>query len=143
MNILDEIFAHKKTEVAQCKREKPLEEVRAQAQQSVPPPDFVAALRKAYTAHNSPALIAEVKKASPSKGLLVPDFDPLRLASTFIENGAAAISVLTDEKYFQGHLDYLRRIHTALPETPLLRKDFLCDEYQVYEGRAAAPARSC
>lgn len=81
-------------------------------------------------------LIAEVKCASPSRGLLSPDFDPLKLAATYATNGAAAISVLTDERYFKGHLDYLRQIRQA-QAIPLLRKDFICDPYQVYEARAA------
>jgi len=134
MTILDEIFAHKRLEVAARKRETPLAEMRCLAESSAPPLDFVNALR---TSRLAPALIAEVKKASPSKGLLTAHFDPLELARTYAENGAAAISVLTDEKYFQGHLDYLRQIHAALPRIPLLRKDFLCDPYQVYEARAA------
>jgi indole-3-glycerol phosphate synthase len=137
MNILDEIFAHKKVEVAGRKREQPLAEVRRLAELTDEPPNFVAALQACKLVHNSPALIAEVKKASPSKGLLAPAFDPLCLAQAYVENGAAAVSVLTDEKYFQGHLDHLRRIHAAFPHIPLLRKDFLFDEYQIYESCAA------
>ena len=137
MNILDEIFAHKKDEVAQCKLKMPLAEVRRVTELVPKAPDFTDALRAWNATHGVPALIAEVKKASPSKGLLAPDFDPLRLAQVYVENGAAAISVLTDEKYFQGHLDYLCQIHSAFPETSLLRKDFLFDEYQIYEGRGA------
>ncbi|MFZ6026099.1 MAG: indole-3-glycerol phosphate synthase TrpC [Chloroflexota bacterium] len=137
MTILDEIFAHKKRQVAAVQAARPLAAVRVEAEATSVPPDFVQALRSAHRPSRSPALIAEVKKASPSRGLLCPDFDPLRLARTYAENGAAAISVLTDEKYFQGHLDYLRQIHTALPHTPLLRKDFVLDAYQVYEARAA------
>jgi indole-3-glycerol phosphate synthase len=133
MNILDEIFAHKKTEVAARKQAQPLAEVRRASEAAPLPPDFISALRRVA----SPALIAEVKKASPSKGLLCPDFDPLQLARTYAENGATAISVLTEEKYFQGHLDYLKVIHSAMPQIPLLRKDFICDAYQVYEARAA------
>src|SRR5690606_3225859 len=81
------------------------------------------------------ALIAEVKKASPSKGVLIEDFDPVRIATTYAENGAAAISVLTDEQFFQGSLDYLKAIHEAVP-VPLLRKEFVIDPYQVVEARA-------
>jgi indole-3-glycerol phosphate synthase len=84
-----------------------------------------------------PSLIAEVKKRSPSRGLLNLDFDPLRLARVFEENGAAAVSVLTDEKYFGGSLDHLSMLASRNPRRPLLRKDFLCDPYQVYESRAA------
>jgi indole-3-glycerol phosphate synthase len=137
MTILDEIFTYKKIEVARRKQEKSLVEVRAEVQRAVPPLDFAAALRTWQVIHGTPALIAEVKKASPSKGLLAPDFDPVRLARIYQENGAAAISVLTDAKYFQGSLDYLRQIAALAPRLPLLRKDFLCDPYQVYEARAA------
>ncbi|MCA9935960.1 MAG: indole-3-glycerol phosphate synthase TrpC [Ardenticatenaceae bacterium] len=134
MSILDEIFAHKRSEVAARQRLVPLVEMRRLAETAVPPQNFIAALRHSPA---KPALIAEVKKASPSKGLLAPNFDPLALAQTYGDNGAAAISVLTDENYFQGSLTYLRQI-AALPQRPpLLRKDFLYDPYQVYEARAA------
>jgi indole-3-glycerol phosphate synthase len=136
MTILDTIFSHKKLEVAAAQQARPLSVVRAEAEAMPAATDFVRQLR--ITNHESrPALIAEIKKASPSKGLLCPDFDPLRLARLYAENGAAALSVLTDEKFFQGHLDYLRQIHAALPQMPLLRKDFILDPYQVYEARAA------
>ena len=134
MNILDEIFAYKRREVAERKQVISEDAVRLAAEQAAPALDFVHALRSAPC---TPALIAEVKCASPSKGLLAADFDPLRLAKTYAENGASAISVLTDEKYFQGSLQYLRQIRSELPRMPLLRKDFLCDPYQVYEARAA------
>jgi indole-3-glycerol phosphate synthase len=165
MNILDEIFAYKQVEVAEAKRARPLNQVRREAETAAPVLDFIAALRAARrfpvgpelhsagslpatrgsedraqaagSTRYSPALIAEVKRASPSRGLLVRDFDPLRLARIFIENGAAAISVLTDERYFQGRLDYLRQIALLSDRVPLLRKDFTCDDYQVYEARAA------
>ena len=97
-----------------------------------------AALRQA---RSRPALIAEIKRGSPSRGLLVADFDPLRLAGLYAENGAAAISVLTDERYFGGSLDHLRAVAVAqggrAEGPPLLRKDFICDPYQVYQARAA------
>lgn len=136
MNILDEIFAHKREEVAARKRDFPLEILRQQAEAAAPALDFAAALR-AKNQGDHPALIAEVKHASPSRGLLIHDFDPLRLAKCYAENGAAAISVLTDERYFQGCLDFLRQIAALPGRPPLLRKDFLCDPYQVYEARAA------
>ena len=86
------------------------------------------------SAPRHPALIAEIKCASPSKGLLAKDFDPLRLAETYRQNGASAISILTDERYFRGHLDYLSRVaaHFAAggARLPLLRKDFICDPYR-------------
>jgi indole-3-glycerol phosphate synthase len=81
-------------------------------------------------------LLAEVKKASPSRGVLAADFDPVGLASTYARHGAAAISVLTDEKYFQGHLGLLAEVRAAVA-VPLLRKDFMLDEYQLWESRAA------
>lgn len=145
MNILDEIFAYKRVEVAEAVRARPLAQVRGEAEASPPPLDFIGALRGSGKSVNSvagayprrPALIAEVKRASPSRGLLAPNFDPLRLARIYAENGAAAISVLTDERYFQGRLDYLRQIAAAFPTVPRLRKDFTCDPYQVYEARAA------
>jgi indole-3-glycerol phosphate synthase len=137
MNRLSEIFAHKRLEVAARKAELPLEDVRALAATTAPALDFVAALRSAPR----PALIAEVKAASPSRGALATRggraFDPVALACAYAENGAAAISVLTDETYFRGSLDHLRAVRAALPRVPLLRKDFICDPYQVYEARAA------
>jgi len=138
-NILEEIFAHKRAEVERRRRELPLEVVRQESQSIPPPPDFLSALRRKSRPGDprTPALIAEVKQRSPSRGLLAPHFDPLSLARTYAENGAAAVSVLTDSQYFGGHLDHLGRIATALPGLPLLRKDFICDPYQVYEARRA------
>ena len=136
MSILDEIFAHKRQEVTRRRHEKPLAALQAQIGQAPQGLDFIAALQ---AVPRKPALIAEVKRASPSRGLLVPDFDPLRLAGTYQRNGAAAVSVLTDERYFQGSLETLTQIaglFTGLqPGVPLLRKDFLFDPYQVYEAR--------
>ncbi len=141
MSILDEIFAHKRVEVEARRKARPLAQVRQAAEAAAPGVDFVKALRQAAQERQSPALIAEVKCASPSRGLLAPDFDPLRLAALYQQNGAAAVSVLTDERYFKGHLDDLRQIAQAFssagPRLPVLRKDFLLDPYQVYEARAA------
>jgi indole-3-glycerol phosphate synthase len=138
-NILVEIFAHKRAEVEERRRVLPLELVRQASQSTPPPPDFLAALRRSPRPGEprTPALIAEVKMRSPSRGLLAPAFDPLALARTYAENGAAAVSVLTDQRYFGGRLEHLRQIAAALPGLPLLRKDFVCDPYQVYEARAA------
>ena len=133
MTILDNIFAYKRSELAEQKRAQSLPDVQAEAERAAPPRDFGAALRESPS---RPALIAEVKRASPSRGLLVKDFDPLRLARTYQQNGAAAISVLTDEHFFQGHLDYLKAIRAEV-DLPLLRKEFVFDPYQVYEARAA------
>jgi indole-3-glycerol phosphate synthase len=138
MNILDEIFATKREEVAARLKTRPLAVVRREAEAARPALDFAGALRAAA---RRPALIAEIKCASPSKGLLAKDFDALRLAEIYRQNGASAISILTDERYFRGHLDYLSQVAERFaeggPRLPLLRKDFLCDPYQVYEARAA------
>jgi indole-3-glycerol phosphate synthase len=130
--ILDRILANKYLEVAQRRISLPIEPLREQALAQTPPRDFLGAVRRA----GRPALIAECKKASPSKGLLRPEYDPAQLARTYAENGAVALSVLTDEKFFQGSLTDL----TTARETaglPALRKDFIVDDYQVYEARAA------
>ena len=131
--ILDEIVAAKKTELASKKKAAPLESLLEQISDQPAPIDFVGALRG-----DSIRLIAEVKKASPSRGLLCPDFDPVRLADTYTSHGAAAISVLTDPR-FQGELVHLSRIKKsgASRQAPVLRKDFIFDPYQVHEARAA------
>jgi indole-3-glycerol phosphate synthase len=131
--ILDDIVADKIPEVEQHKREMSLEELEKQIQEQSPPLDFASALKG-----DRIKLIAEVKKASPSKGMIREDFNPVDIALIYTNSGAAAISVLTDEKYFMGSLDYLRNIRKALDAPiPLLRKDFILDEYQIYEARAA------
>lgn len=128
-SILDKIIDNKIIEVEATKRDILLSTVRDLAEQVLPAKDFVGALRK-----DTVALIAEVKKASPSKGILIENFDPLALARTYAENGASAISVLTDENFFQGKLTYLKEISQTI-EIPTLRKDFIIDPYQVYEAR--------
>ncbi len=135
MSVLDEILAHKRQEVAQSRLARPLAQVQAAAFRKGIPLDFQAALRRPAGAR--PRLIAEVKRASPSRGLLVKDFDPLRLARTYQQNGAAAISVLTDRRFFQGSLDHLAQVTALQPRLPVLRKDFILESYQVYEARAA------
>jgi indole-3-glycerol phosphate synthase len=127
--VLDKILSHKAEELRAI--QVPLEQVKSQALGAPPPRGFTAALRR-----DTVALIAEVKKASPSKGVLIENFDPVAIGKLYAENGAAAISVLTDEQFFQGHLDYLRAIRAAV-DVPVLRKEFIIDPYQVYEGRAA------
>jgi indole-3-glycerol phosphate synthase len=133
MTILSEIFAHKRLEVAEQKQRISTVELIERIETIRPPLNFAAALQRS----NSPALIAEVKKGSPSKGVMVPDFDPVKLAQTYAVNGAAAISVLTDTKYFGGSLAYLKQIADLDLGVPLLRKEFICDLYQIYEARAA------
>lgn len=147
MSILDQIFAYKFAEVEHRLAQRPLEIVERQALETVPPADFVTALRRSSgdpVRSAGPALIAEVKRASPSKGVLRADFDPLELARIYQENGAAAISVLTDERFFMGSLDHLRQIAEDMSQRgdglPLLRKDFIFHPYQVYEARAAGAA---
>jgi indole-3-glycerol phosphate synthase len=125
--ILDKIVADKKQEVAELKRTKPISLLKEHIAQQKPL-DFKAALRG-----NGIKLIAEIKKSSPSKGLLCPDFKPVEIAQIYEQNGAAAISVLTEAKYFQGSLEYLAAISDTV-KLPLLRKDFIFDEYQIYES---------
>lgn len=137
MTILDEIFAHKRQGVEARLRVKPLAAMRREAETAPAPLDFVGALQKAHAARRAPALIAEVKFASPSRGVLVKDCDALRIAEIYQQNGAAAVSVLTDERFFRGRLEYLYQIRQSQPELPLLRKDFIFHPYQVYEARAA------
>lgn len=131
-SILQKIVDHKLQEISTAKRLRPIETLIQQAQQAPGPRDFVGALRQ----QSSVALIAEVKKASPSKGVIREDFDPVAIAKIYAAAGAACISVLTDENFFQGHLDYLSAIRKEV-STPLLRKDFIIDDYQVFEARAA------
>ena len=136
-SILQKITAHKRNEIESAKSRVCLQDViTAATGKSVPSPqDFVGAIETQVEA-GSIGLIAEVKKASPSKGIIRADFDPVSIATTYAQSGAACISVLTDEHFFQGHLDYLKAIRAAV-DVPLLRKDFVLDPYQVYEARAA------
>jgi indole-3-glycerol phosphate synthase len=129
--ILDEIVAYNRKELENTKGSVPLEELRKAAGERPHPLDFASALRGEKV-----RLIAEVKKASPSKGVIRADFNPVEIARTYAANGASAISVLTEQKYFQGSLNYLRDIKDTLSEIPLLRKDFIFDPYQVYQARA-------
>jgi indole-3-glycerol phosphate synthase len=133
-SILKEIFEYKRLEIAHSKRSVPLEALIEQAQEAPPLLDFLGALRNAP---RRPALIAEIKQRSPSRGQLAPQFDPFELARLYTQNGARAISVLTDERYFGGSLEILQAIAAMPDRLPLLRKDFICDAYQLYEARAA------
>jgi indole-3-glycerol phosphate synthase len=137
MTILERILHDKAAEVAQRQQRRPLVDLQRQVQDVPPPRDFITVLRD----HSSrpadlPRVIAEVKKASPSRGVICPDFEPVAIARTYAANGAAALSVLTDEKYFQGQLTFLPAISAAV-SLPLLRKDFIINGYQIYESRGA------
>jgi len=131
--ILDQIIKDNLEELKARKRSLPLDELQEMALEQPPTLDFASALRD-----DRIQLIAEVKKASPSRGIIRSDFNPVEVAQTYASNGASAISVLTESRYFQGSLNYLKNIRDALgnKRPPLLRKDFICDPYQVYESRA-------
>jgi indole-3-glycerol phosphate synthase len=133
-DILDKIVAVKHQEVAEAKRRKSLEAMRFDAESRVLTRDFVGALR-AKIAAGQPAVIAEVKKASPSKGVLRADFIPADIAQSYAEYGAACLSVLTDQQFFQGEIDFLKQARASC-QLPVLRKDFMVDAYQIYESRA-------
>ena len=133
-DILDKINAAKREEVAAAKKKKSLEAMREDALSRVLTRDFEGALR-AKVAAGKPAVIAEVKKASPSKGVLREDFIPADIAQSYAEHGAACLSVLTDRQFFQGSADFLKQARASC-DLPVLRKDFLVDPYQVYEARA-------
>jgi indole-3-glycerol phosphate synthase len=131
--ILREIVNNTRLELENSRRRLPLEKLEKMALKQPPPLDLVSALRG-----DDVKLIAEIKKASPSKGIIRDDFDPLKIAQTYASNGAAAISILTEPKYFQGSLDYIKQIGDELGDKriPLLRKDFILDPYQIYQTRA-------
>lgn len=131
MSVLDEICAKKRIHVAERAKQISFEQIKKQAAGAPAPRGFINALQNA----DFPVIIAEVKKASPSKGVIRADFDPVKIAQIYEQNGAACLSVLTDEPYFQGRDDYLTQIRAAV-SLPLLRKDFMVDEYQIYESRA-------
>jgi len=132
-DILDKIVAVKREEIAAAKKKLPLEAMRADAESRVLTRDFEGALRRKIAAGKS-AVIAEVKKASPSKGVLREDFIPADIAQSYAEHGAACLSVLTDRQFFQGQPDYLKQARASC-DLPVLRKDFMVDPYQVYESR--------
>jgi indole-3-glycerol phosphate synthase len=133
-DILDKIVAVKREEVAASLQHKPLDVVRADAESRVLTRDFEGAMR-AKIAAGQAAVIAEIKKASPSKGVLRAEFIPADIAQSYTEFGAACLSVLTDKQFFQGSVDFLKQARASC-DLPVLRKDFMIDAYQIYEARA-------
>lgn len=131
-NVLDKIIDRKQIDIASAQATRPLAELQKRIRSAPPVRDFVGALRR----HHPMGLIAEVKKASPSAGLIRSDFHPVEIAKTYAANGAACLSVLTEEHFFQGHLQYLEEIRAAV-SLPVLRKDFIVDPYQIWEARAS------
>lgn len=133
--MVDEIIANKKSELEKLKADFPVkglvQGLKMRINQLPPARDFIKAIKGSGV-----NIIAEVKKASPSKGIIKKNFKPVEIAVIYEANGASAISVLTEEKFFHGHIDYLKDIRNAV-SIPLLRKDFIFDEYQIYESRAA------
>ncbi|WOH03104.1 hypothetical protein DCAR_0522496 [Daucus carota subsp. sativus] len=135
-NILEEIIWNTDVEVSQMKEKKPLGAIAKTLQIAPPARDFVGALKSSYLRTGFPALIAEVKKASPSRGILREDFDPVQIAKSYEKGGAACLSVLTDKKYFQGGFENLEAIRNAGVKCPLLCKDFIIDAWQLYYARS-------
>ena len=133
-DILKKILAVKAQEVSAALAAKPLAAVCAEAEHAAAPRDFVGSIRNKIAAGQA-AVIAEIKKASPSKGVLRADFRPAEIAASYVQHGAACLSVLTDEQFFQGSAEYLKQARAACT-LPVLRKDFIVDEYQIYEARA-------
>lgn len=130
-NILEKIVWHKEIEVARLREKTPLAELQRQVLTAAPPLDFATALRHGNT---TPAVIAEVKKASPSKGVIREDFDPVAIATAYEQGGASCLSVLTDRQFFQGSFDYLAQVRQAV-KLPLLCKEFIIYPYQIYLAR--------
>lgn len=130
MSVLDQICADKQAHIKRKKAQHSLSDLESVIKTQQPPRGFIKALRAQDT-----AFITEVKKASPSKGVIRADFDPVAIAKTYVENGGTCLSVLTDEPYFQGADEYLKAVHQAV-SVPLLRKDFMLEPYQITESRA-------
>ncbi len=132
-HILAQIVQHKEQEIAQMRQQLTLEDLQGQLKAAPPVRDFLAALQNSS---NYPSLIAEVKKASPSKGIIRQDFDPVEIAMGYVRGGASCLSVLTDSKFFQGGFENLQKIRPTV-EVPLLCKEFVINPYQIYKARVA------
>ena len=130
MSVLENILLHKRKEISDVKRRTSLLELTDRALFATPRISLVNAL-----IDKAPAIIAEVKKASPSQGIIREDFDPVAIAQAYVQGGASAISVLTDEQFFKGHIEFIERMRSEIP-IPILRKDFIIDAYQLYEAKA-------
>ena len=133
-NILDTIIATKFEEIKESQKIKSLEELKDEVKRASQPRGFIKAI-ETQLSKNKAAVIAEIKKASPSKGVIRENFNPKEIAISYEKGGATCLSVLTDQKYFQGHADYLKEARAAC-SLPVLRKDFMVDTYQIYEARA-------
>lgn len=140
--ILDKILETKKDEIAAAKSRQPLAKMRDRIGDLEDQPRGFARSLRYMRDSGGTALIAEVKKGSPSRGVIREDFDPVDIAETYERGGATCLSVLTDEQYFYGHLRYLNLIREQV-SLPLLRKDFIIDPYQIYEARVLAPMQFC
>ncbi|CAN6317385.1 unnamed protein product [Urochloa humidicola] len=136
LNILEKIIWDKEIEVAEGLAKKPLKELIEAAAKAPPTRDFYGALEAAYKCNGVPALIAEVKKASPSRGVLRENFNPVEIAKAYEKNGAACLSILTDEKYFQGSFENLEKVRASGVKCPLLCKEFVIDKWQIYNARS-------
>lgn len=134
-NILEEIVWNKDVEVAQMREKTSLGKLHQQLEKAPPTRDFIGALKASYERTNLPGLIAEVKKASPSRGVLREDFDPVEIAKAYEKGGAACLSVLTDQKYFQGSFENLELIRNSGVQCPILCKEFVVDAWQIYKAR--------
>ena len=134
-DVLERIVVAKRAELAQAKAARPRRQLEGEARAAAPARDFVGAMR-ARIASGRPAVIAEIKRASPSRGVLREDFDPGAIAQSYEAGGATCMSVLTDKQFFQGALEHLKEARAAC-NLPVLRKDFMLDPYQIFESRAA------
>jgi len=133
-NILNKILATKSLEISEAKKSLSIEQLKKRIFENDKPRDFIQALREKHS-KALPGVIAEIKKASPSKGVIRENFDPVSIARSYEKEGAACLSILTDQDYFQGHPDFIKQVKSN-SKLPVLRKDFIIEPYQIYESRA-------